>query len=256
MSVTSWWGRSPAPPSLLQLGKERSMNRSLLILLAVLGAGLTLAYLVSTAAPERVSTPPNPQNQVSAPTGASTAAPSGTQRFVIVPGQSTVTYRVDETLFREGNRIQTAVGTTSAVHGEVIVNRARPAESRIGPVTVDISQFKSDSDRRDNAIRERWLESAKFPMAQFTVTSIKGLPSTYQDGREIPVEFSGNLKVRDITRPATWTGTVRLDGDRLTATGNTTIKMTDFGFDPPAILFLKTENDARLEFRLIATRQG
>ena len=232
------------------------MRRSILILLAVLGTGLILAYLVSATAPERASVPPNPQNQASAPTAASSAVPAGTQRFVIVPGQSTVTYRVDETLFREGNRIQTAVGTTSAVRGEVIVNRARPAESRIGPVTVDISQFKSDSERRDNAIRERWLESSKYPMAQFTVTSIKGMPATYQDGQESPVEFTGNLKVRDITRPVSWTGTVRLDGDRLTTTGRTIIKMTDFGFDPPAILFLKTENDARLEFRLIATRQS
>ena len=234
---------------------ESNATRSILIVLAVLGVGLILAYLVSATGPQRASTPPNPQTQVSAPTGTSSTVPAGTQRFVIVPGQSSVTYRVDETLFREGNRIQTAVGTTSAVRGEVTVNRARPAESRIGPVTVDISQFKSDSERRDNAIRERWLESAKYPMAQFTVTSIKGLPASYQDGREIPVEFAGNLKVRDVTRPVVWNGTIRLDGDRMTVTGNTTIKMTDFGFDPPAILFLKTENDARLEFRLIATRQ-
>lgn len=239
-----------------RVSTESSATKSILIVLAVLGAGLILAYLVSATAPDRASVAPDPQNQVSTPTGASPAAPAGTQRFAIVPGQSTVTYRVDETLFREGNKIQTAVGTTSAVRGEVIVNRAQPAQSRIGPVTVDISQFKSDRERRDNAIRERWLESAKYPMAQFTVTSIKGLPAAYQDGREIPVEFTGNLKVRDITRPVTWAGTIRLDGDRLTVTGNTTIKMTDFGFDPPAILFLKTENEARLEFRLIATRQG
>jgi len=61
--------------------------------------------------------------------------------------------------------------------------------------------------------------------------------------------------VRDITRPVTWIGTIKLEGDRLMVTGNTTIKMTDFGFDPPAIFFLKTENETRLEFRLIATRQ-
>jgi polyisoprenoid-binding protein YceI len=238
-----------------RVSRESNATKSILIVLAVLGAGLILAYLVSATAPDRAQVTPDPQNQVSAPTGASPAVPAGTQRFAIVPGQSTATYRVDETLFREGNKIQTAVGTTSAVRGEVIVNRAQPSQSRIGPVTVDISQFKSDRERRDNAIRERWLESAKYPMAQFTVTSIKGLPAAYQDGREIPVEFTGNLKVRDITRPVTWVGTIKLDGDRLTVTGNTTIKMTDFGFDPPAILFLKTENEALLEFRLIATRQ-
>ncbi|MBI2248265.1 MAG: dioxygenase [Armatimonadetes bacterium] len=32
--------------------------------------------------------------------------------------------------------------------------------------------------------------------------------------------------------------------------------MTDFGFDPPAIFFLKTEDDVRLEFRFIARLTG
>lgn len=182
------------------------------------------------------------------------AAPATAQRFTIVPGESSVTYRVDETLFNEGNRLQTAVGTTTAVSGQIIVDRTRPANSRIGPITIDISQFKSDSERRDNAIRQRWLESAKYPNAVFTATAIEGLPTTYQNGREIPVEITGNLKIRDVTRPTTWAVTITLNGNTLVVTGMTDIKMTDFGFDPPAIFFLKTENDVRLEFRLVANR--
>jgi len=181
-----------------------------------------------------------------------TAAPAA-QRYVIQPGDSNVTYRVNETLFNQGNRLSTAVGTTTAVRGEVTVDRARPANSRIGTVTVDISQFKSDSQRRDDRIRQSWLESAKYPSAEFTATEIKGLPDSYQDGREVPVQITGNLKIRDVTRPTTWVSTIKLDGTTLTITGNTTIKMTDFGFDPPSILgILKTENEARLEFKFVA----
>ncbi len=183
---------------------------------------------------------------------ASAVAPPAAQRFVIVPGESAVTYRVNETLFNEGNRLNTAVGTTTAVRGEILVDRARPANSRIGAITVDISQFKSDSERRDNAIRHQWLESAKYPIAEFAATEIKGLPETYQDTREVPVQVTGNLKIRDVTRRATLAATVKLDGNRLTIIGSTSFKMTDFGFDPPAIVFLRTENEVRLEFRLVA----
>jgi polyisoprenoid-binding protein YceI len=185
----------------------------------------------------------------SVPGTAATAA----QRYVIQPGDSNVTYRVNETLFNQGNRLSTAVGTTTAVRGEVTVDRARPANSRIGTVTIDISQFKSDSQRRDNMIRQNWLESTKFPNAEFTATEIKGLPDAYQDGREVPVQITGTLKIRDVTRPTTWVSTIKLDGTTLTITGNTTIKMTDFGFDPPSIMgILKSENEARLEFRFVA----
>jgi polyisoprenoid-binding protein YceI len=185
------------------------------------------------------------------PVGAAT--PAGGQRYVIVPGESSVTYRVNETFINEGNRLNTAVGVTTAVRGEVVVDRAKPANSRIGPVTIDISQFKSDSERRDNAIRNRWLESSRFPNAVFTPTSIQGLPDNHRDGREVAVEIAGNLKIRDVTKPVTFASTVKLDGPTLIVTGNTTIKMTDFGFNPPSILgILKAENETKLEFRLLA----
>lgn len=206
------------------------MVKSLGIVLTLLVLALTLGVW---AAPARTATAP--------------------QRYVIQSGDSNVTYRVNEILFNQGNRLNTAVGTTTAVRGEITVDRARPANSRIGTVTIDISQFKSDSQRRDNMIRQNWLESSKFPNAEFTSTEIKGLPETYQDGREVPVQITGNLKVRDVTRPTTWASTIKLDGATLTVTGATTIKMTDFGFDPPAILgILKSENEARLEFRFVA----
>lgn|GEM_PF-6340437 len=66
-------------------------------------------------------------------------AAAAAQRFVIVPADSIVTCRVAETLFREGNRLNVAVGTTSAVRGEIVVDRAAPRNSRIGTITVDIS---------------------------------------------------------------------------------------------------------------------
>jgi polyisoprenoid-binding protein YceI len=184
---------------------------------------------------------------------AQSPAPSGVQRFAIVPGESSVTYRVNETFISEGNRLNTAVGTTSVVRGEIFVDRARPANSRVGTVTVDISQFKSDSARRDNAIRTRWLESGRFPVAEFTSTALTGLPDAYQDGREVPVQIAGSLKIRDVTRPVTFASAIKLEGGTLTVTGTTTIKMTDFGFDPPSILgILRSENEAKLEFKFVA----
>ncbi len=147
------------------------------------------------------------------------------------------------------------MGTTRGIQGEILIDRGHPGQSRISPISVDISQFTSNSRRRDNAIRERWLESAKYPTAVFTPTAIQGLPDTYVDGREIAVRVPGNLKVRDVTKPVTFAGTVKLEGDTLTGRATTSILMTDFGFDPPSILgVLKAENQAQLELQLIARR--
>jgi polyisoprenoid-binding protein YceI len=181
-------------------------------------------------------------------------APAGAQRFVIVPGDSSVTYRVQEThFFVGGDRLTTAVGVTTVVRGEMFIDRVKPANSRIETITVDISQFRSNSTIRDNVIRNLFLQSARFPMAEFTPTTIQGLPDAYQDGREVDVQITGNLKIRDVTRPTPFASTVNLEGNTLIVSGSTMIKMTDFGFNPPFfVAFGAVENDVRLEFRFIA----
>lgn len=182
-------------------------------------------------------------------------APAAFEHYVLLPAESQVIYRVGEVFFEEGTRFHLAVGTTNAVQGEVLIDRVHPRRSQVGPITVDISQFKSDSSRRDSAIRRRWLESQRFPTAVFTPTAIQGLPDVYTPGRPTAVQIVGDLKIREVTRPTTFAGTLRLDGDTLTGEAATTIRMTDFGFDPPSILgILKTENDAKLEFHFVARR--
>jgi polyisoprenoid-binding protein YceI len=179
--------------------------------------------------------------------------PPGPQRFVIVPAESQASYQVAETFLNQGNRLNIAVGSTNAVKGEITIDRARPASTRIGTIVVDISQLKSDSARRDNMIRNNWLESSKFPMAEFVPTEIRGLPETYQDGREITLQVTGNLKIRDVSKPTTFVVSVKLDSTMLTGAATATILMTDFGFDPPSILgILKAENQAKLELRFVA----
>ncbi|HTE03979.1 MAG TPA: YceI family protein [bacterium] len=181
------------------------------------------------------------------------AAPATARRFVIVPEESQVAYRVGETLIREDNRFNVAVGITRAVRGEIVIDRANPRASQVGSITVDISQFQSDSQRRDSAIRERWLESARFPIAQFAPTRIEGLPAQYEEGREIAVRIMGNLKVRGVVKPVTFTTALKLQGPQLTGTAATKVLMTDFGFDPPSIFgILRAQNEVEIEFRFLA----
>jgi len=185
---------------------------------------------------------------------ATLAAPAG-ERFVIVPAESQVIYRVAETFINENNRFNVAVGITPVVRGEIFLDRRNPQNSRVGTITVDISQFKSDNVRRDRAIRERWLESARYPLAEFTPTAIRGLPAAYTEGREIALEIAGNLKIREAVKAATFATTLKLERNTLSGTATTAILMTDFGFDPPAIFgILRAENEARLEFKFIARR--
>jgi len=193
--------------------------------------------------------------------GALAAAPvpapatAGVERFVIDSSASQATYHVGETFFNRNNQFKVAVGTTHGIEGQILVDRAHPSQSRIGPITVDISQLTSDSHHRDREIQTRWLESARYPTAVFTPASIDGLPGAYVDGRAIPVRIAGTLEVHGVIKAVTFTGTVTLNGATLTGDATTSVLMTDFGFDPPSLMgILQAQNQVELEIQFTAQR--
>jgi polyisoprenoid-binding protein YceI len=180
-------------------------------------------------------------------------AAAGLERFVIVPGESQVVYHVGEFFFNQNHQFNLATGVTKVLRGEVLIDRTHPRRSKVGSITVDINQFASDSARRDEMIRGRWLESSRFPIAEFTPTAIQGLPDGDVQGRGILLKITGDLRIRDVTRSATFDVSLKLEGETITGVATTTILMTDFGFDPPSILgILKAGNEVNLEFRFTA----
>lgn len=180
-------------------------------------------------------------------------AQTGVVTYQLVPEESSITYEVDETFINENNRLNTAIGTTAGVSGEFQADFDNPQNSSLGPLTVDISGLTSDSGRRDNAIRDRFLQSSQFPTVTFTATSITGLPATYEQGVDYPVTITGDLTIREVTFPATFDTTIRLDSDTVRGKAETTFLMSDFGFGPISILgMLNTVDEVHIIVDFVA----
>jgi polyisoprenoid-binding protein YceI len=105
----------------------------------------------------------------------------------------------------------------------------------------------------DNAIRGRFLESSKYPNVTFTPTAIEGLPQSYQDGQEITFKVTGDLTIREVTKPVSFDVTATLSGDTLSGQAVTTILMSEFGFGPISIAgILNTEDQAKVTLNFVA----
>jgi len=181
------------------------------------------------------------------------APPAGIEVFKIIPGESEVSYEVGEVFLNQDNQFNVAIGITPEVNGEVFVDRNNPQNSSIGPISVDISQFKSDSSRRDSAIRDRWLESTKFPTAIFTPQEVVGLPESYQEGDPIEFQVNGDLTIREVTLPVTFDVSFTGEGDTITGEANAVILMSEFGVGPISIGgILNTEDEVKLKFMFVA----
>jgi polyisoprenoid-binding protein YceI len=165
---------------------------------------------------------------------------------VIDPAQSSAQYAVEEIFFSD-NRLFTAVGVTNAVEGEFEVTTDGQPSGKVTRMRVDLRTLKSDSPRRDNAIRRQWLESDKYPYADFVSTDALNLPASYTEGEQVTFTLVGDMTVRDVTKPVEWTVVGTLQGDTVTGEATTTIKMSDFGFAAPDIGgVLKAEDEAAL----------
>ncbi|HKV44992.1 MAG TPA: YceI family protein [bacterium] len=171
--------------------------------------------------------------------------------FVVDPATSRATYRIMES-FMTLNTSQEIEGTTSAIQSEIVIDQADVRNTRVGPITIDIRTLKSDNMYRDDAIRTRWLESSKYPLAEFTPIEIRGLRGAYSRGRMLHLEIIGTLKLHGVVRPARFAMQVKWQGSMLTGHAASTLCLTDFGIRPPSLGVIRVSNQAKVEIQFSA----
>jgi polyisoprenoid-binding protein YceI len=201
-----------------------------------------------------------------------TAVPSATpeptvnpiRSFIIVPASSIARYRVEEEFLqgaveRLGKQLgfNTAVGFTRTIEGLLELSRDELPEITGGRILVDIRSLKSDDDKRDERIQDEFLESNRYPIAEFVVTGVEDYPVSNSEGQEVTFRLVGDLTIREITNEVVWEVTAVLEGQTLTGTATTSIMMVDFGFDPPQILgFISALDPALIEIEITAVEEG
>ncbi len=161
--------------------------------------------------------------------------------FMIVPEESKASYIVDEqflggALDRLGISpgLVDTIGSTQEIEGELQLKLNDPSPLVLGHFVVNLQSLTSDQDRRDDQIRQRWLESNTYPLAEFTATGLEDAPQEYAEGEAVSFKVNGDITIREITHPVTFDVTATLTGDTITGVSTTQLKMTDFGFPPPS----------------------
>lgn len=129
------------------------------------------------------------------------------QTFQVVSGEAR--YRVREELLQVG--LTDAVGTTKAVRGEVRLQDGRVS----GEFVVDLRELKSDQARRDNYLRQRTLETDRYPFATFRPKEVRGLPNPLPRQGKVPIQVVGDLTIKETTAEVVWEGEAEFQGDEV-----------------------------------------
>lgn len=175
----------------------------------------------------------------------------GLRTFVIIPSESMASYIADEEFFADALAKyginagrQDTIGSTQEISGRLTLD-LDDLGNALGEnsFTVLLNTLKSDQTLRDGYLRTSGPRFSQYPEATFVATAIAGAPSSYDDGDEVHFHLTGNMTIRNITHPVTFSVASRLSGDILTGVAETTLLMSDFGIEPPNFLNTLTVAD-------------
>lgn len=210
---------------------------------------LTEAPAIPTALPSGIDESPTEEPEAPASNVSDVELPEGVRRFVVVPGDSSAKYVVEETL---SGLPATAVGVTSDVTGEIYLTAEGLYDGAESKFTVDLSTLRTDESRRDNFLRQNVLQTNQFQFAEFVIESVDGFPAGYVEGEEASLTLAGTMTIKDVSLPITFTVLARQAEDTLTATADTQFLMSDFGIDPPQVTIAKAKDGVVLQVVIIA----
>ena len=227
--------------------------RVLLVGVVALVALFAVAYftLFNPDSPEEFSL----ENQQGATNAA--APPAGELAGTWSVTEGTAGYRVREKLAALPAPSD-AVGRTTAVTGQMTIGGAAGAY-RVSNAnfTVDVSQLKSDENRRDNKIRTIGLETDKFPQATFTAAGPIDIPGDAVDGKAVTVQAEGDMNIHGQTKRVTIPLQVQRNGAQIQLVGNYEFAWADFGMSPPSIgSFVSVTGNPKLEFTIKMSKQA
>jgi polyisoprenoid-binding protein YceI len=183
-----------------------------------------------------------------------TPAHADTVRWLTADEGNEVRYRVREQLARI-DFPSDAVGTTSAVEGALVVTDDGTIVPGASRFVITVDSLSTDSDRRDNYIRRRTLDSATYPEVAFQPTALEGLTWPLTAGA-LTFRLRGDLTVRGQTRPVIWDVTATYMDGAMRGEARTQFTFEEFGMDKPSVgSVLSVADEIRLEYGFTLRRE-
>ena len=131
----------------------------------------------------------------------------------------------------------------------------KSAPSAVKPkveVKIPVRSLKSSGGKRMDAVMQEHMKFEEFKMIAYSILELA--PKAGAAGQ---FDAKGTLTIAGVTKTNTMPVTIeRVENTKLKVTGTATVKMTDFGIQPPApeiagLSLIKTGDDVKLTFEWV-----
>ena len=123
------------------------------------------------------------------------------------------------------------VGKGAAPSGALQIKNGRAS----GIVSFDLTTLDTGISMRTRHMKEKYLETGKYPQAKLSIARIdlpKGTPVDHLHADALP--FNGTLSLHGIEKPVAGTAQIQADGSKVSIAAHFSLKVSDYGIKIPS----------------------
>ncbi len=132
-------------------------------------------------------------------------------------------------------------GESKEVNSIILMDEARTTIFQVA-VSAKLSTFDSKNANRDSHMMEE-TEALKYPSVTYVSTAVTLEGNSFKS--------AGTLTFHGVGQPVELLGNFTKEGNKLTFTGSFKLKMTQFKVNPPSLLGIKTDDEFKLDFKVV-----
>ncbi|AXJ02164.1 Polyisoprenoid-binding protein YceI [Cyclonatronum proteinivorum] len=122
-------------------------------------------------------------------------------------------------------------------------------ETQILDFFVDLETLDTGNRRRDRDMRRKYLETHRFPFAEFTGTFTETVPASLSE--RTPVTVQGSFTMREITHEIQVDGFLTPEDGGIRVTASWEILLEDYNIDRPRIVFYELSDVQRVSIDIL-----
>jgi len=172
------------------------------------------------------------------------AAPGAeTRGWKTVPGKGQAGF---DATFSLGN----FSGRTADVSGDFKADVSDLRSGVTGVLRINAGSLKTGLEARDRDLA-KLLVTDRYPEIRFTIEKVEPSFPSVTDRSDVLLTVTGRMQIRGQERPMIVPSRVRFKDDKLWVRGEAELRMSEFGIDPPARMFVKVADALTVSFDVL-----
>lgn len=160
--------------------------------------------------------------------------------------------------FRSDAPLEEIVGRVSAVAGNLEIDPSGNGSGAVAQINVDLTKLNTGIELRDEHMRKNHLETATYPEAVFTLTTLTIPAGSLIEGVRTMVTANGTLELHGVTaeiQPEVYL-TLNSTANTMRIEANFSITLQQFKIDRPQFLVMKLAEEQRISVDITALSAG